>query len=435
MPDIVALEAEKQVKKGKFNKIFLGLGGIVGIALVGAGIYFAMGMLPKKTPVEETKKEEKTQVNIVSPKSTVSYKIKTPQVDTTNSFIYSGDPAFGIFSPLTAYFLTKDNQMLPASFFVSAANSGGKAWCFGEGKDLFVVSQSQNAYFCLENTDGKIIAIKRLSLIGQEFKEYTFASNFDLFSDSRFSKVISSRDGDSALIYSPSGAFVFESASGNLFKMDLPLNLEITKVLHLSNTESAFITGANSIYRVNFSNHRGGLFGVNFTGFGFTQDQLKTGLMTARLSKDSRRIVFTISDLIETLPADKSLNFQPIKAYNIDLSTAKVSDELNYEERFLVSCKFPLGNRFCLYKYKEEIPGQPTYDVLYLKEFDKDLVSAAKTPRTEDKFMSILPMSIDSNSNYFFVRMKTFPDPKKLDQSFWINYIYDTSSNKLSQLN
>lgn len=418
---------EKPVKKFSFKLILKLFIALVVLGVLGVFGLYAASMLQKNGTPEEVKVEEKKDESVISPKNVASYRINSPALEPVMSFIYYGEPT-SFFSSNTAYFLDKDNRLVGLPFFVSADNSGGRAWCQGGGKSAFNISADQSASYCLENISGRNIVIRRLDLKSREYKEYMFEGSSDLFSESKLSRVISSRDGDTAFIYSQAGAFIFEAVSGNLFKVDLPTSLEIIKSVNISNVEAALVTAENKVYRINFSNRRGGVFDVNFIGL--SPEQLSKGLKTARLSKDGRRIIFTISDAIESLPADGNINYQSIVAYNIDLGTSKVSDELSYEEKFFVSCKYLVGNKFCVYRNREGEAGRNLMEALYYREFDQPLVAILKVKGIQEGYRMKVE-TVWGNSNYFFVKSPNFFEPNDEKKFTWVAYTFNTTDKVL----
>lgn len=377
---------------------------------------------PEEKKVETQKKDE----SVIPNKKISTYKIYNSPTEAVTSFIYHGEPST-VFSSHTAYYLSADNRLMGLPFFVSAESLLGKSWCNGMGKNPFNLSYEQTTAYCLENISGKEVIVKKLDIKSREYKEYTFAGGSDLFTDGGSSNVISSRDGDTALIYSPSGAFIFDSVSSNLYKTELPLNLSFQKAIHISNVELALISSTNKVYRVNFSNRKSGIFDVNFIGL--TDEQLTKGLKTARLSKDGRRIIFTISDILEVLPADKNVNYQSIVAYNIDLYNSKVSDELAYDEKFLVSCKYLISEKYCLYRGTEEIANQKKNEELLMKEFDGNLISILKTPYVDS--FRIKVNTISGLTNFAFIKSPLYLDSEKF---IWVTYSYNAPDKSLKPL-
>lgn len=430
MEDIVAQHAEVEVKKKSHKKLLvislISLVFITGLFYI--GYLIAKSLSHKTEQLTETPKGEKKE-NLISPSSIRTYKIELPSVNSVASFIYFGNPT-SLFNPLNAYFLTEDNKVVGVPFYVSATNSYGNPWCFGLGKDQNTVSYDQNSMYCVESVNDKELIVRRLDLRGREYKEFTFSQENGLFSAGQNARVIASRDGDTAFIYSSFGAYIFESTSGNLFPIDMPSNVEILKPVYLSNVEAAFITTTNKIYRINFSSHKGGLFDVNFSGLDNTK--LTKGLKTARLSKDSRRIIFTISDLTDEIQAATSPDYQTVIAYNIALDGGKVFDELDREEKFLVSCKNLVDNKYCLYKslIGEEKNKQ---EFLYLKEYDLPLVEVAKAKSLNNEY-KIATYSIIANPNYFFVKVPIFNNPQKAEEFSWNAYSYNTTTKTLKPL-
>ncbi|MBI4091432.1 hypothetical protein HY419_01620 [candidate division WWE3 bacterium] len=387
------------------------------------------GQPKKEPPIEETKIEP-----LIKADKILSYRIQLPKTDVITSFIYYGEPSLSLFTPLNVYTLDKNFKLSVTPFSIAAQNKDGRPWCLGNGLSKFTISKDQKASYCLEMFNNSEIAVRKLDLKSNEYKEFYFKQDGELLSDARTSRVISSRDGDSAFIYSPVGAFAFESQKGELYYVDFPPNLEITNVVALSNTETAIVTDSNKIFRINFSNHKGGVFDVNFIGIG--NEDLKKGLATLRLSKDSRRLVFTISDQIENLPAmGNEPSYQAVVAYNIDLNTSKVSDELNYEEKLLVSCKNPIGDKYCLYgmlQVGEE--KNKTQEALYIKEHNNPLETVVTIYNNDKVNKKIRFEASDENSDYFFVQTPSVKDPKSQLETYPRIQVYSAKEKKLIPL-
>ncbi len=427
--DVVAKAQEKEVRVRPFKKLFQVL--IIAVPLLAIIGYFSYTLYLKffTKPPETPLVAESEDGKVINTQKIYSYKVQLPQLDPVASFIYFGD-ATSLFSPFNVYYLTKENRLLATPFFVSAINSAGRPWCFGQGKDPLTVSLSQDSFVCFENISNKDVIVRRLDLKGREYKEYFFSSKREIFGDSKFSRVVVSRDADAALIYSTAGAFIFESKTGTLNKIDLPGNLEIIKAVSLSNTESALITANNKIYRVNFSSNAGGIFDINFISL--SNEQLASGLPTARLSKDGRRIIFTISSPIEEISGEP--NYQSVIAYNIDLVTAKLSDELNYDEKFLVSCKNLSANKYCFYKSITGEAGSKT-EVVYMKEYDLPLTEVVKAKAKEDKEFRIILNLIPANGNYIVLKAPSFfVDPRDNNIFTWVVYTYNIQKKELKPL-
>ncbi|MEK7595745.1 MAG: hypothetical protein AAB443_04145 [Patescibacteria group bacterium] len=433
--DIVAQEAVKVEKKRPFKKLTLILlvGFVILILLVGGVLLLASSIFRPPEKKEEIKEEIKKDVTTINPTKIITYRIKSLPIDSVFSFIHIGQ-ATARYSPLTAYNLTNENKIFTQALSLLASSQESRGTCFADGENPLTFSQDRLATYCLEARTPKELIIKKIDLKTKDYKEFIFETDFELFSLSPSSRVISSRDGDQALIYSSFGTYILESSSGNLYKMDFPSNLSITKTINISNVEAAFITDINKIYRVNFSNHKGGIFDVNFIGL--TQENLRKGLETTRLAKDGRRLVFTISDKIEELPPDKNPNYQAVVAYNIDLATAKISDELNYEEKFLVSCKNLMGSKYCVYKSLELNKDSGRYIESYvLKEFDLPFVEIAKFLNRSDKYTSHL-QTFDYNQDFMFLETLIYEDPNRLDETLAKQtvFVYKTAAKKLQAL-
>lgn len=404
-------------------KFFILAAGILLIILI---ILVLAKTFQNTKPEEKKTQTEKKDESVIPNKKIGTYKIYNSPVEAITSFIYQGEPDT-VFSSHTAYYLSADNRLIGLPFFISAESLLGKSWCQGNGKNAFNLSYEQTTAYCLENVSGKEIILRKLDIKNREYKEYAFASSSDLFSDGGSSNVVSSRDGDTALIYSPAGAFIFDSVSGNLYKTQLPLNLSLQKAVHISNVELALISSTNKLYRVNFSNRKSGIFDVNFIGL--TDEQLTKGLKTARLSKDGRRIIFTISDVIEALPKDLNVNYQSIVAYNVDLYNSKVSDELAYDEKFLASCKFLISEKFCIYRLVSEEATQKKSEELFAKEFNGDLVSILKIPYVDS--VRIKVNTVSGLSNFAFIKSPLYLEA---DKFMWVNYSYNASDKSLKPL-
>src|SRR3989344_9074767 len=430
MEDIISKESEAIAKKKPGKKLIV-IGLLLGILLA---FYAATFLL--KTTVTQNNKTKKTeeenksvQEGVLSPKKTSRYKIESSFGNSPLSFLYTGGEN-SLFTPLTAYYLTPDNKLFKNSFGVNSVNSNGKPWCFKEGRYSFSSSQDNKVVFCLEHKSDKDIILRKTDLKGNEYKEYEFTEDKNLFTDSILSRVISSQDGDSALIYSPAGAFVFEPIAERLFKKNLPSDHEIINVVHIGSSESALITADNKIYRLNFSNHQGGVFNVDFASV--DRSKLNEALKTARLSKDSRKIVFTVSVKISDLPSDNvPPNFQSVIAYNIDLNSTKLSDELDYEERFRLSCQNLLGNKYCLYKsFIEE--DKVRYEKLYIKDFESSLKEIIKVRTVLNEGHKIETYLPSQNPNFLFVKAPYFYGTDKFNNEFFfVIYVYNTGSGKL----
>ena len=426
MEDVVAQASELEHKGTKKRKtiVVVLIGVFVGLALLG-GAAVIVSRLTKV--VEEEKVVEKTEKEAtLTPSFSNEFAIDAPSANSVFSFVYIGEPK-PHFNPLNAYFFLNDNKLLGTPFNISAYQNPSTEWCFGRGRDTKVASRDASSFYCLQNIDSKNIILRWLDLKGQKFKEFGFMSQSDIFSNASTSAVVSSRDGDSAFIYSPSGAFVFEVVSGSLFRVDLPLNLKFVNALHLSNTEVALITDANKIYRLNFSNHQGGVFDVNFIGL--ENDKLARALQDARLSKDGRRIIFSTTEPFTVLNLDGSApNPQEVVAYNIDIASGKVSDEFSVEERFISSCANRVGDKYCLFESKAE--GEKKFDEsLFIKAFDSGLTAVAKVGLQEKNGFSITIQTVPANSAYFFV---SFNLP---GTSLSTTQVYSTAENSLKPLN
>ncbi len=168
--DIVAKEAEKQVRRRPFKRLLRLVVIFVPLtALLAFGAYVVYAKISgKKIQIVQTPEPEDR--NVLSPKTTYSYKVNTPPYDPLMSFVYFGN-SITLFNPLNLYYLTKDFTLIGVPFFVSATNSNGKPWCFGDGKDPMIMSLDQNSFFCLENQDNKNIVLRRLDLRGRDYKE------------------------------------------------------------------------------------------------------------------------------------------------------------------------------------------------------------------------------------------------------------------------
>lgn len=436
MPDIISQQADvvAQKKSNKKLVVVLALAVILGIGLAVVALSTLSRPQKQGPKPDDTGGDVKPQDTSVIQASLVrTYKLEMPREEAVTSFLYFGEQTT-VFTPLTAYTLTKGNQLIATPLYVSLTAQNANPWCEGYGKDKMPLSTDQKVSFCLENIDGKNIKIRKADIKKNEYKEFTFGlKDKDLFATTRTSRVIASRDGDSAIIYSPVGAYVLETISGALYKIELPQNLDIVKVVNLSNVEVALITFGNKIYRVNYSSRQGGLFEVNFTGT--PQDRLADGLKTARLSKDGRKIVFTISGAIENLPKETDINYQSVVAYNIDLNTAKVADELGYEEKFLLSCKYLVSDKHCLYKNTEE-KDRTTESVVYAREFDKPVNEVIRVASGR----SGSPIKLDVNASsqsYTFIKaplnyLTIGPNPK--ESSVWLTYFYNADNKSLVPL-
>ncbi len=434
MPDIIDQQAEI-VSKKRLNKkyVFMLGGGVLLLLLVVAAVFVFISR--PKTPAKQNPDSNTTQKEetVIPSSQTKTYKLEMPMDEAVNSFIYFGQQT-SVFSPLTAYTLTKGNRLISTPLSISASAQNGNPWCEGMGKSKDNLSHDQKAVICLENVDNRSIKIRKVDLRKNEYKEFDFAlKGKDLFLEARTARVVASRDGDSAIIYSPAGAFVFEAVTGNLHKLEIPLNLDITKAVNISNVEVALITFDNKLFRVNYSSKRGGVFEINFTGTPL--DKLTYGLSTARLSKDGKKIVYTITDKFDVFPTGGDINYPGIVAYNIDLNSAKVADELSYEEKFLLTCTNLVSDKYCVYKNTEKSATDKGDDkVLYIREFDKPITELVRIKNGKLTTEAQLEIAASTNGYVFVKAPFNYTNLEDKKEGMPITYFFNAENKSLVPL-